>query len=150
MSVTPPKGEIIYRWEPPDTSFITYIGHITGDHMRKLVEVSSPFSAGKKYILLLVDLSRLDHVSREAREISKAQSRKGPAAQGGPTPLRGIATFGASFHFRAIANIGMRAYNLLTGQTDNPTRFFDTEAAARAWLAERRNELKAQGLVPGE
>jgi hypothetical protein len=150
MSVTPPKGEIIYRWEPPDTSFITYIGHIGGDDMRRLVETSRPFSAGKKYVLLLVDLSRLGHVSPEARAISKTQSRKGPAGQEGPTPLRGIATFGASFHFRAIANIGFRAYNLLTRQTDNPVRFFDTEAAARTWLAERRQELKAQGFVPGE
>jgi hypothetical protein len=146
MSETPPKGEVLYRWEPPDTSFITYIGYITADHMHRLIEVSTPFSAGKKYTLLLVDLSRLTFVTREARAISGSMPRKGAAGKG--TPHRGIAIFGASFHFRAIANIGIRALNLLTGQTDNPTRFFDTEAAARAWLAERREQLRAEGIHP--
>jgi hypothetical protein len=48
---------------------------------------------------------------------------------------------------RVIFGFGVRAYNLIARRKDNPTRFFDSEAAARAWLAKRREALCA-GIAP--
>jgi hypothetical protein len=145
MSETPPSSGIIYRWEPPDTSFIAYFGDVTGDHARDLIATSGRYTTGIPYTFALIDVSRLRHFSTEAREISSANSRKGPD---GRAQLRGTAIFGASFHIRVVANFGTLAYNLLKRQTDNPLRFFDTEAAARSWLAERRMLVMAERTEP--
>ena len=134
------KSGIIYRWEPPDLSHIVYIGDITADHTRGLLAESLRHVSGKPYTLALIDVSRLRHLSPESREIGKAHAREGPD---GRPPLRGTAIFGASFHIRVIAQFGTMAYSLLKRHTDNPIRFFETEAEARAWLAKRRAELKA-------
>jgi hypothetical protein len=146
MSDTPLESGIIYRWEPPDTSYIAYIGDITGDHQRELIAASWRHRSGDiPHGFVLIDVSRLRRLSAEAREISSAHARQGPDATG---PVRGTAIFGASFHIRVIANFGTKAYNLLKRQNDNPVRFFDTEAAARAWLAERRVAANAQATDP--
>ena len=50
---------------------------------------------------------------------------------------RGTAMFGASFAVRTVATLLMNVMNMASGASDNPNKFFDNEAQARAWLQER-------------
>lgn len=125
---------IVQRWEPPDTMFAQYAGHLqVGDIRRAHAEVKASVQ-GCPYFLMLIDASRLTSVSGEAR---RAMAENGETAK----RLRGTAIVGASFHFRALGTMVARAVSLLNRHEDNPTRFFATEAEGRVWLAERRRTL---------
>ncbi|MDI1443855.1 STAS/SEC14 domain-containing protein [Polyangium sp. 6x1] len=125
-----------FRWEPPDLVHLVYFGDLDGPTSVALSEASRRFTLGKPRVFLLVDMSKIGRVSREARSAS---------AEGGKDlALRGTAVVGASAHLRILASLVSRAISLLYGAADNPTQFFETEAEARAWIAERRRELDAR------
>ncbi|MDI1484001.1 STAS/SEC14 domain-containing protein [Polyangium sp. y55x31] len=129
-------GAHLFRWEPPDLSYLAYFGDLDGPTSAELSRVSRAFTLGKPRVFLLVDMSKMGRITREARTAS---------AEGGKDlALRGTAVVGASPHMRVLAGLVTRAISLLYGGSDNPTRFFTTEAEARAWIAERRRELDAR------
>ena len=123
-------GAHLFRWEPPDTSYLRYCGDMDGRSMQELVEASRKFTLGKPHIFLLVDLSQSGKVSADAR--------KNSAKGGKDIHLRGVAVIGAPAALRIIAGMATRAIDLLHGNKDNPTRFFEGEAEARIWVASRR------------
>ena len=123
-------GDHLFRWEPPDIGYIRYSGDMDARAMQELVTQSRRFTLGKPHVFLLVDLSRAGKVSADARKQS---------AQGGKDiNLRGVAVIGAAAPLRIIAGMAARAVDLLHGNRDNPTRFFELDSEARAWLASRR------------
>jgi hypothetical protein len=133
-------GKHLFRWEPPDICYLAYDGDVDSDAAQRLSDISRVFTVPQRYVLLLIDLSRTGTISAEARKRS-AKGGKG-------VPIRGVAVFGASPLMRVLASLVGRASDLLSGNTDNPTRFFATEAEARAFLTERRRILLASGVGP--
>jgi hypothetical protein len=123
-------GAHLFRWEPPDTTYLRYCGDMDGDSMQKLIDHSRRFTVGKPHVFLLVDMAKVGKVSADARKRS---------GQGGKdVRLRGVAVIGASAPMRLLAGMATRAVDLLHGNSDNPTRFFEREAEARVWIATRR------------
>lgn len=126
-----------FRWESPDVGYISYTGDVDGASMTLLAEKSRKFTLGSSCVFLIVDMAKAGKISAEARQRS---------AEGGKDlNLRGIAVIGASTYIRIIAGLVSRAIDLVNRNTENPTRFFDTELEARAWIETRRVGLRHKG-----
>ncbi len=132
-----PGGSFV-RFEPPDLCIGTFVGDITPEDMAAMFDDLRRFSRGRPHVLTLADLTRCGTLS--------AAARKAAADAGKGLPVRGAAVVGASFQMRMFATLMTRALNLFNGASDtyNPLRFFDTEAEARAWLAERRRSVSQE------
>lgn len=123
----------LFRWEPPDIGLVRYCGDLDGPTTGLISEKSRRITLGKPRIFLLVDMTKLGKVTAEARQLSAQGSKD--------LNLRGVAVVGASAPLRLIAGLVSRAIDLVNGNTDNPTRFFETESQARQWIATRRATL---------
>jgi hypothetical protein len=103
-------GPHLFRFEPPDVGYLRYDGDVDGD--------------------LAGAMTKVGKVSAEARK------RSGQGAK--DLNLRGVAVVGASAAIRIVSALVSRAIDLVNGNIDNPTRFFETERDARVWIAQRR------------
>jgi hypothetical protein len=126
-------GSHLFRHEPPDLLLWKLAGDISEAQMRRLCDETAAVAAGKDYLLMLVDLSSVGTISPGARKAIVEEKR---AQQ-----VTGTGIVGASHHLRIIANFVIRAAALVQSDTHNPVRFFQTEAEARDWLAERRRAV---------
>lgn len=127
------------RFEEPNLSFATYRGNVSGEETLAVCRLLGDFAQGKPYILGIVDATRFGSASAEARRAFLEF-----------TPLiRGTVFLGVSPTFKLVASIIKRAYMLVHKAADQPFVFLDTEAQARAWIAERRKVLDAAGAKPG-
>lgn len=126
-------GSHIFRWEPPDLGYLSYFGDLDGQAAAELTEKTTQITRNQPYVFLLVNLSHIGSVSREARRNS-ATGSNGIA-------FRGTAIVGASTPIRILATLVARASDLLSHNVQNPTRFFETEAEARAWIDKRRRAI---------
>lgn len=108
-----------------------FIGKTPTAEMLAAMEAIRTTTHTWKWQVTLCDLSRqTENISPETRKaIADAPAN---ASLG-----RGTALFGANFATRTIATLLMNVMNLANGANDNPTKFFDTESAARDWLRER-------------
>ncbi|MDI1481837.1 STAS/SEC14 domain-containing protein [Polyangium sp. y55x31] len=90
------------------------------------------------YRLILIHVGQAGTITTEARRemVTWNRGRKAPGA---------VAILGASFTARTLANMVLTAGRLLTKRHVD-FGFFESEGEARAWLAERRKDLRA--LVP--
>jgi len=129
-------GPHLFRWEGPDVGYLFYSGNLDGPTMGQLSEQSRRFTVGQPCVFLIVDMSKVGKISAEARQKSAKGSKD--------LNLRGVAVIGASTPMRIIAGLVTRAIDLMNRNTDNPTRFFETEAEARAWIATRRATIHQQ------
>jgi hypothetical protein len=127
------------QWEEPDICFTSFVGEIAAEQMQRIVAEQQRVASGRRYVFYLADVARVDKFSASARTFSKTEV---------VAPAFGTAVFGASWHFQAVANMLVRAINLLQKINDNPVRFFKTEAEARAWLSERRAWVKSRDMAP--
>ncbi len=91
---------------------------------------------GAACLMWLTDLSAAGTVASSARKVFAERMRA--------LPNRGSAFLGADFRLRMLATLMTNVLRLM-GRPENPARFFDSEAAARAWLDERRREVAAAG-----
>ncbi|MBL9007847.1 MAG: STAS/SEC14 domain-containing protein [Myxococcales bacterium] len=78
---------------------------------------------------ILVDLRKLTGVEATARRRAATSPQN--------KQLAGVAAFGASTLMRSLITLIVRAMVML-GHSQLVMRFFETEAEARAWLAEQR------------
>ncbi|MDC0740087.1 DUF7793 family protein [Polyangium mundeleinium] len=90
------------------------------------------------YRLILLDARKIGTVTPEARKTMVTWSR-------GRTAPSAIAMFGANFAGMTLAKMVLSAVRVLS-KRHMRFEFFESEAAARAWLVERREELRK--LVP--
>ncbi len=118
-----------------DTYLITARGKVDRDEVAWMIDQVMAALARGRPIYLLFDLTAYEGISREARQTVGERSRDAiPAA---------AALFGARFPLRIGAELIFRAAAALSGRS-RYFRFFDTEAEARAWLAQRREESGAR------
>jgi hypothetical protein len=130
--------------EEPDVAHWRLVGDVTPDDIRGIYEVQTKFCEGKPYIFVLVDVSEIRSISADARRIAA----EGPKIGNLVLPVRANAVVGASFHFRIVGTLIAKAAKLIHRSRENPTRFFENAAEARAWFAERRLEIGASSLHP--
>jgi hypothetical protein len=134
MSDESSPGPSFVRFEPPDILIGAFIGEITESEMRRICVEQRRITGDDPRIFVLFDLSRLGHVTPDARHAA-AKELKG-------TVVRAAAYFGASFRFRVLATLVVKGINLMN-RTSTPTSFFETEAEARAWISEIRANASA-------
>lgn len=129
-------SEIIVAWEPPDLLLMQYRGHLTAAHIERAVAESKRCIGEQPYHIALLDISKLQGMTPEARKIAVASSDA--------VNIRGVAVIGASFHFKVLGRLLGRAAQLVYRAKDNPLEFFDSEAEARVWLKERTRLLEKE------
>jgi hypothetical protein len=127
------------RFEPPDTIVIVAAGRITLETVLWINKTIAEHARGEPYVLQLVDMSRMEGLSREARSVME-QSRLIESS-------RGMALFGGSMVMRIIAGSVVRLLRLVH-MTLDPVRFFDTEALARDWIVKRRRQVRRELSLP--
>lgn len=113
---------------------VRYVGDVDGDDIDQILEsMQYHYGVDEPRIALLVDARELGSLAPEARKrISKAEHLVATAVHGG------------SFQQRIIANLMIRAINLVQkGAT--PTRLFAAEDEARGWLAEFTEAPQSEG-----
>lgn len=123
-------------FEPPDLVFWHLIGRVDASDIRRIYAEQVEFAADKPYILVIADVTQLEHITAEGRR----------AAAEGPNrksmPVRGSVMVGASFHFRVLSLLVSKAAQFIHRREDNPLHFVDTVPEARAWIEERRRILQ--------
>lgn len=134
MSDESSPGPSFVAFEPPDILIGAFIGEITEREMRRICADQRRITGGDPRIFVLLDLSRLGYVTPEARRAASEELRD--------TVVRGAAYFGASFKLRVFATLVIKGINLMK-RASIPTRFFETEAEARAWISEIRGDASA-------
>lgn len=133
-------GPHVFRWEPPDLGHVIYDGQVEGPMVASLNDQTHRILLGRPWLFMLVDVTKLTRITSEARKL---------AAQGSKDlNLRGVALVGASASIRILAGLVSRAVELLGNNTNNPTRFFESEGEARAWIAARRAEVRGGARLP--
>ncbi len=125
-----------FCWEPPDLGHVVYSGYVDADMVQSFAAQARPFLLAQPLLFMLVDVTALTKISAEGRKMS-AESSKG-------LQLRGVAIVGSSPSLRVVAGLVSRAVEILSGNTENPTRFFDRETEARDWIAHRRMTIHGQ------
>jgi hypothetical protein len=125
--------------EEPDVARWYLAGDVTANDIREIYAVQMKFCEGKPYLFVLVNVHEIRSMSADARKIAA----EGPAPGKAVMPVRASAIVGASFHFRIVGTLVAKAAKLLNRAGENPTRFFDDDAEARLWFAERRRELES-------
>jgi hypothetical protein len=135
-------GQHTVRFEQPALFFFRAQGDFSPSEMKGVAAFIHEHAVGLPHLFVLCDARGLGDISAESRKAAISVSKG--------LPYRGIATFGASFHARMVAKLLVGAAQLLFGSSDNPVRFFDTEAEARAWLRERTRQLAAEEPIAAE
>ncbi|MDC3962055.1 STAS/SEC14 domain-containing protein [Polyangium jinanense] len=130
-----PSGESHVVTRDPDLLIGHFIGHISVDDMQRILDIQRNFSAGKPGIFLLVNVERLENITPEARRLAS----EGAGERGAGVPILGVALVGARFHARILGAMVVRAARILHGGPPFDVRFFDTDAAALAWIDKLRS-----------
>ncbi|AUX41733.1 uncharacterized protein SOCE26_031560 [Sorangium cellulosum] len=120
------------RPEPPDVLVLIIVGDVLIEDARVIMDALVAFGQGRPLTFALVDLSRMGTMSLEARKhVAHTQFA---------TRHGGTAVFGAGLVQRMLASLVVRAYNLIH-PNGYDIAFFDSEAAARAWIDQQRRKL---------
>jgi hypothetical protein len=129
------SGPCTLRLEPPDLLVVELSGDMDAAETSRLAAEARRLAAGRSYVLVLCNISRLGTPTPEARRAAVEGFR--------PVPTRGVAFFGGSSRSRVVPNLVAQGLNLLSRRREQvPARFFVTEAEARAWVAQRREEIR--------
>jgi hypothetical protein len=116
-------------FESPDLVHIRRLRRFAAPEIALMYPAIRRFAAVSGHVLTLVDISQLASVRSDDREAAYRETLT--------IPFRGTAVIGANPTLRIVLDLAFRALRLISKQ-DHPLRFFADEAAARAWLAERR------------
>ncbi len=138
MSTAHAQGPSFVRWEPPDIIYGEFIGDISGEEMRRIMHESIRFTKDRPNVFGMLDVSRIGEVTPEARAVAREYA--------GQVRLRASTVIGARFQYRVLALLINKATALLGRAKSRPLYFFDSEAEARAWVAEAR---KTEGPLDG-
>ncbi|MDI3291444.1 hypothetical protein [Polyangium sp. 15x6] len=119
------EGDLLVVWlrGDYDTQVERYMQALRGDLERR-----------HGYRLILIHVEQAGTITTEARRdmVAWNRERRAPGA---------VAILGASFTARTLAKMVLTAGRLLTKRRVD-FDFFESEAEARTWLAERREELR--------
>jgi hypothetical protein len=136
MTYEPNIGNQTTFFEPPDIIFLKLRGTCTWEEGSEINRRQREWGQPLERVFFLIDLAELDRIDPEVR--------KDATTTLAALPLRGMVGFSAPIKARVIAKLIFTALNLFSNKADRiPLHFTDSEAEARAWIAERRRELDA-------
>jgi hypothetical protein len=122
----------------PDTLVLRWRGVVAPQELEAMfVEVEAHCSSWPM-MLTISDHRQLVNMPPAARKLIPSLAR--------PLPLRGGVSFGGSLVLAATGALINKMINLLSGH-DNPFAHVDTEAAAHAWIVQRREVLRREKLA---
>lgn len=127
-------GESRIRFEPPDICHIEIVGTPEGASAVAIMDALDRFSQDKTAIFTLSNVARSGSFPPEARKLVAERMKN--------MPIRATAVFGANFNMRVLITLVFKVQALFRGEDRNPTRFFSTEAEARAWIDQQRAALR--------
>jgi hypothetical protein len=131
-------GDHRLAFEPPDLLKSTIRGDIDERQMGEFVSIVLNLASARPYLLALADLHEMGDIPPEARKIAVRMRNR--------ITFRGMAFYNGRFRTRIVIKFILGAVNLLSPTADNPLRFCEDEAEARAWLEERRRAVAAMGV----
>ena len=115
----------LVTFEAPHTIVLKLRGEPTPEEIKGLLEQTHPLAEGKDKLYLLADLTDLKNLPPKTREA---------LASGGPYPTYDkLAVVGANARIRMLSALILKLLPVI-----KKSRFFHTEAQARAWLAEKK------------
>ncbi len=144
MAYEPNIGNQTTLFEPPDIIFLKLRGACSLEEGTEINRRHREWGQTASRVFFLIDLADLDRIDPEVR--------KDATTTLAAVPLRGMVGYSAPIKARVIAKLIFTALNLFSNKADRvPLHFTDTEAEARAWIAERRRELDAEAAkaAPG-
>jgi hypothetical protein len=131
VSVENSVGPHTTYFEEPDIIFMKAVGYMSVEDGTELLRRQTEFARGRSHAFFLIDMTELEGFSPEVRR-RVAEMLK-------DSPLRGMASYGASLKARVAAKLIITAINLFSAEGRlNPMHFVATESEARAWIARRR------------
>jgi hypothetical protein len=127
-------GKYITCFEEPDIIYMKFSGTVSTDDALELLRRQMAMGEGKKVLFFLIDAENLETISPDGRR-AVAETLK-------ELPLRGMAVVQAPLKARVVTKLVITAINLFRRDANlNPIAFFDTEAEAQKWIAERREKF---------
>lgn len=128
------NGKYITCFEEPDIIYMKFSGVVSTDDALELLRRQMAMGEGKEVLFFLIDAEDLETISPEGRR-AVAETLK-------VLPLRGMAVVQAPLKARVVTKLVITAINLFRRDANlNPIAFFDTEAEAQKWIAERREKF---------
>ncbi|MDI1478294.1 hypothetical protein [Polyangium sp. y55x31] len=118
-------------FEDPDLVFVDLRGDI-GDELGPMIRVAVEWTLSKPYVLVLVPLGRVGHMSGAGWKLVRAPDPR--------MPPRAVATYGGGFATRVALDMAMRATALL-GNHKRLLFHGKDEGEARTWLVSAREKL---------
>jgi hypothetical protein len=138
MAYEPNIGNQTTFFEPPDIFFLKLRGACSWEEGSEINRRHREWGKTVSRAFFLIDLSELDRIDPEVRKDATRTLAE--------LPLRGMVGYDAPIKAKVIAKLIFTALNLFSNKADRiPLHFTASEAEARAWIAERRRELDAEG-----
>ncbi|HEX3553288.1 MAG TPA: hypothetical protein VIA62_08665 [Thermoanaerobaculia bacterium] len=130
-------GKHITYFEEPDIIYMRFAGAASDAEGMELLRRQKQYAAGRGMLFFLIDASDLGGITPGARK-AVAETLK-------DIPLHGMAIYSAPLKAKVLIKILITAVNLFRKDAEtNPVEFFDSEQAARDWLAVRRQKYAKQ------
>lgn len=130
-------GKHMTYFEEPDIIYLKFQGAASDAEGLELLRRQKQYAVGRKLLFFLIDASDLGGITPAARKAVAETLRD--------IPLHGMAIYSAPLKARVLMKILITAVNLFRKDAaTNPVEFFDTEQAARDWIAGRRQKFGSQ------
>jgi hypothetical protein len=130
-------GKHITYFEEPDIIYMRFAGSASDAEGLELLRRQKQYAVGRSLLFFLIDASELGGITPAARK-AVAETLK-------DLPLFGMAIYSAPLKARVLVKILITAVNLFRREAEtNPVEFFDSEQAARDWIASRRQKHAKQ------
>jgi hypothetical protein len=128
------NGKYVTCLEEPDIIYMKFSGVVSTEDALELLRRQMAMGEGKNVLFFLIDAENLETISPDGRR-AVAETLK-------ELPLRGMAVVQAPLKARVVTKLVITAINLFRRDANlNPIAFFDTEAEAQKWIAERREKF---------
>jgi hypothetical protein len=122
--------------EPPTLLHWIPRGDVSALEIERFAAFVREHTRGLPFVFIMNAVADLGLVPAGTRKIIQREVPR--------LPIRGLAYYGGGFQKRILLKLILAPLRILSPDTRIPVRFFDTEAEARAWLAERGRELAAE------
>jgi hypothetical protein len=125
----------LFEIHQPDLVIARFVGVVTPEEFAEYVAVLMDELGQGPGIFSIVDLRKCGSVSPETRKVVPRLVQH--------VPLRGGVIWGGRPVIMAVVSMMLKMINFLR-RDDNPTYVAESEAAAHAWVDQRRAALRAQ------
>jgi hypothetical protein len=127
-------GKHMTYFEEPDIIYMRFKGSASDAEGLELLRRQKQYAVGRELLFFLIDASDLGGITPAARKAVAETLRD--------IPLHGMAIYSAPLKARVLMKILITAVNLFRKDAaTNPVEFFDSEQAARDWIAGRRQKF---------